>query len=666
MEPLEPINTTPDPTETGRHYARWLPLLVIAAGVAVYLNSFSGAFVFDDIRNIVDDKRIRRLWPLWGSTPASRPLVSLSLAVNYALGELNVWGYHAVNLGVHLLAALTLFGIVRRTLSHEALCETYRGEAPWLALTVALIWVVHPLQTESVTYVIQRAESMMGLFYLLTLYCVICGADSLRGWGWYVAAVVCCAMGMGSKGIMVTAPMVMLLYDRAFLSSSFGQILRWRWGLYAGLAATWGILAAVGVFRGVLAPPGEAAAAVGFGIKGITPLQYALAQPGVVLHYLQLSFWPRPLCLWYWRPLAQTKLAVMGPGLVIGGLLVATVWAFRKHSPLGFVGAWFFLILAPTSSIVPIKDLAFEHRMYLPLAAVVVLAVFGVRWALEYASGRLSWAARVRRGIAGGLVLAVAGALGFGTWQRNRDYRSAETVWRDVVAKNPRHAPARFNLANLLVEQHRLDEAIELYEQALTLWPAYPEAHNNLGSALLERGRLDEAVTHFARAVQLRPDYAEACSNFGVALIHKGRTAESVSPLTDALRLKPDYPEAHNYLGVALLAQNKPAEAMQHLAEAVRLRPAYAEARSNLGAAYLSLRQFDQAIAQFSEALRLDPRNVISQINLALALAGQGKLDEAIAAYRHALEIDPNSAPARQYLDEALNQRTARPPYGSE
>ena len=204
---------------------RMIPLFLVTAGSLVYLNSFAGVFVFDDTRHIVQNEAIHTLWPPWEVLATRRPTLNLSLAVNYAISGSNVWGYHALNLAVHVLAGLILFGIVRRTWELVRL-KRERGEAParhdrrvsdpiggpteatasWGAFAIAMIWLVHPLQTQSVTYVIQRSESLMGLFYLLTLYCVIRSADSPRCRWWCVAAVASAALGMGSKAVMVTVP----------------------------------------------------------------------------------------------------------------------------------------------------------------------------------------------------------------------------------------------------------------------------------------------------------------------------------------------------------------------------------------------------------------------------------------------------------------------------
>jgi len=199
----------------------WLyPLLIFAAIMVAYANSFSGPFIFDDVLWISANPHIRHLWPLSNALQpppgagTGRPSVCLTLALNYALSALEPWSYHLFNLAIHASAALVLFGIVRRTLQGPRLRERFGAHANYLAAAIAILWGVHPMQTESVTYVIQRMESLMGLFLLLTLYCVIRGHDSPRRLWWYAGAVACCALGMGTKEGMAITPIIVLLYDR--------------------------------------------------------------------------------------------------------------------------------------------------------------------------------------------------------------------------------------------------------------------------------------------------------------------------------------------------------------------------------------------------------------------------------------------------------------------
>ena len=493
------------------------PLVLVVAGLAVYHNSFGGPFIFDDICSIPNNPHIRQLWPPWQalSPPAhctieGRPLVNFSLALNYALGRLNVWGYHAFNLAVHVLAALVLCGVVHRTLTGPRLQHPDGSTTRWLALAVSLVWLVHPLQTESVTYVIQRTESLVGLFYLLTLYCVIRGHDSVHRRAWYVAAVVASAMGMASKEIMVTAPLVVLLYDCTFFSTSFREALRDRYPLYGGLASTYLVLAA--------AQMATSHPTAGFGLGRLTPWGYAMTQPGVIMHYLRLAVWPSPLVIdYYGWPIVRGMTAA---ALVVAGLLCATLWALYRRRAVAFLGAWFFLILAPTSSILPLAgEVAAERRMYLPLAALVTLAVMAVHATLQAALRRPP----VRRGVQAAVLVIITIALGVVTVRRNEDYRSVISIWRDVVTKQPDNARAHMNLGHYLAEDRRIDESRAEYAEAVRSEPTNADAHYGLAVTLSLQGKTDAAIAEYTEALRLNPDHAPARAALRAALARQGR-----------------------------------------------------------------------------------------------------------------------------------------------
>ena len=307
----------------------------------------------------------------------------------------------------------------------------------------------------------------MGLFYLLTLYCVIRGR--------YVAAAVACALGMGCKEVMATAPLIVLLYDRAFLAGSFREALRQRRALYAGLAATWVVLAVI-----LWATPGDR-------LDMDFVWKYARSQPEFIARYLRLSFWPAPLVVDYGGDTLADPWRIALYGALIGALVAGTVVALVKKPALGFLGAWLFLILAPSSSVFPlIHQTAAGKRMYLPLVAVIVLAVAAAYRVL-----------RQRRYAAMGLTGAVVIALGFVTVRRNHDYRSDLSIWQDTVAKRPENFRARNNLGNALWTVGRTAEAIEQYREALRINPDDAWAHYNLGCVLEKMGRVGDAVAHY-------------------------------------------------------------------------------------------------------------------------------------------------------------------------
>ena len=675
---------------------RWkLPLaagVLVVAGVAAYANSFWGSLIFDDLSAITNNPSIRHLGaickvlspPQDGSTVSGRPLLNLSLAINYAISGEQTWSYHVTNLLIHLVNGLLLLGILRRTFQMPVLKPRLGEAGDGLSLAIALIWVLHPLQTESVTYIAQRAESLAALFYLGTLYAVIRGGHSRRAWRWYGAAVGACSMGMASKEIVATAPLVVLLYDGLFLAGSWGETFRRRWGLYVGLASSWALLALLVLPRGI-----ELEAQDGV-IPGVWP--YARSQPGIILYYLRLSLWPHPLCLDYGWPIAETWRAI-GPAALTMGVLVAwTAWGVARRKVWSFLGAWFLGILVPTSSIVPLRQLAFEHRLYLSLAAVVTGVVVGGYLVMEGAARR-GWL-RHRSVVMVGLVAVVAVMLGSLTFCRNKAYHSLLSVWSDTVRKATLNARAHFNYGGALAYEHRFSEAIDEYLETVRLDPAYVLAHHNLGHALSAVGRHAEAISHLQKVIQLAPADTSAYNALGLALVGQQRVHEAIEQYQEALRIEPDNVQAHNNMGVALadagrteqalehyrealridpanaeaqsnwgnllLGTNRPAEAIAHYREALRLNPDYAEAHSNWGLAIVNSGSYQEAIEHCQEAIRLKPDYAEAHSNLGFALACSGRPQEAIECYREALRLRPDYAKAQFNWGAALD-RLGRP-----
>jgi len=619
------------PRSSQTRFFRAAVALILLAGWAAYHNIFSAPFVFDDLPAIVENPSIRHLWPLTslhppagGSGVSGRPLVNISLAVNYALGGLHPWGYHLFNLAIHLLAAAVLFGVVRRTLAGRGL-----EPAGALALSATLIWVLHPLLTESVTCSVQRTESLMGLFYLLTLYGFLRYAAA-GSWFWGGVSVLACLLGMATKEAMVTAPVMVGLYDRTFLAGSFRAAWRRRRAYYAGLAATWLLLAFL-----VLSGGGSRGRAAGFGL-GVTPGHYLLTQAWAIPHYLRLAVWPYPLVLDYGTYVATWAEAWL-PGLFVCALLAATAWllfqpaAQASRRALGFCGAWFFLILAPSSSVVPlVAQTVAEHRMYLPLAALIVLGV-GAAYRGLGRSGLIA-------------SLAVASGCGVLTLARNADYLSAKAIWSDTVKHWPKNGRAYGGLGLALAAENRVPEAIACYRTGLQLSPGDADLESDLGCAYRLEGNPPEAIAAFHRAIRLRPDFAEAYNNLGDAQLAGRDPAAAVASLRTAVKIAPDFAEAHYNLGIALAAAGRPAEAAMAYARAVALNPGYAEANYNWGNVLVALGRPDEAAARFARAVRIQPEYAEAENNWGNVLRSQGRSAAAIDHFRRASELRPDSA----------------------
>ncbi|HWA86774.1 MAG TPA: tetratricopeptide repeat protein [Opitutus sp.] len=627
-------------------------MFLVAGGVlvlaifAAYENSLSAPFVFDDLPTVVDNASIRQLWPLGrvlatpanGSSATGRPLLNLSLAVDHAIGGLAVPGYHLTNLLLHALAALVLWGVLRRTLQWPVMRRIGGvGEnAGWMSFACALLWAVHPLLTESVISVAQRSEVLGSLFYLLTLYCFIRAATAEAGGSsWGILAVIACLLGVASKEIIATAPLLVLLYDRTFVAGGFREAWRQRKWLHSSLAATWvplGWLMSHSVTRG---------GSVGFGL-GLSPWRYLLIQCEALTTYLQLSFWPHPLIIDYGVNMTPGPGDVWWRGLVVLALLAGTVVALWRKPVLGFLGAWFFVILAPSSSLVPLvtQPIA-EHRMYLALAAVIVLVAGGIaaRWG--------------RRGVIALLAPAIVAA-GL-TWRRARDYRSETALWQDAVAHRP-NARAVASLAMAYQHQGNLPEAVKLYEQSIRLDPDLARTHYDLGLTLEAMHRPAEAAASFERALQLKAGYAEAHLELGRVLENLGRLGEAEPQLRAAVAALPDSAEAHHSLAVLLTRQGRTAEALAELERVRAIDPGEAEVKYNYALLLAAAGRTDEAIRQYRDVMRLDPRHAPARMNLGVLLARMGRLQEGIELLRDAIRLDPNLAEARANLGVALTR----------
>ena len=668
------------------------------AGVLAYGNSLSGPFLFDDDLTIVHNASLRAWWnlsrvfsPARESPVAGRPLVNLSFALNYAFGGLHVRGYHVVNLMLHLTCAVLLFALVRRSLILPRLRHAFAGRANDLALAVALLWVVHPLNSEVVDYVTQRTESMMAVCYLLTLLASLRAVGSHRWW-WVAGAIAFCAMGMACKESMVTAPLMVMLYDRIFVFGSWRDAWRSRWPLYGGLVASWGVLVR-------LMSSGPRMYSTGFS-TGVSAWTYALNQCDMLTRYLRLAIWPRSLVLVYGEPRSLTLFAVSPSALLIVFLLGLTVLALVKRPMLGFLGAWFFVTLAPTSSVVPIAtEVGAERRMYVPLMALVAFVVIGAHWTWT----RLQAApmAVPRRSFGGQavvlgrvVVLLLAASLAAGTISRNREYASGLTMASLVLQRWPSGA-AHFQMGSELAAVGRHAEAATEYELGAD---RFPRARYYWAGALLAQGRREEAIREFQRFIREKPDLSEVISahlKIGAARQQQGNPAAAIDQYHLVLTMTPSNLEAQLLLGEALASQRAFEEAVAHyrvylaarpddltaltdlgmafsLSEhhdeeavvvfrrVVAANPQDAAQRSNLARALFLHDELDEAIVQAQAAVTLNPQDVASHDLLGRALAMQGKFDDAISQYERALQIEPGDPQAREDLAR-IRERMARP-----
>jgi Flp pilus assembly protein TadD len=576
-------------------------VLIAASGAWAYANSVDGVFVLDDVRAIVHNESIRTLVPIASalapppmSTVSGRPFANLTFAVNYAISALDTSSYHLLNILIHLCAGLLFFAVLRRTLLTSRLRDRFGSAATSIAAAAALVWIVHPLTTAAVTYIVQRVESLMSLFYLLTLYCAIRAGDPASGRRrvWTGLSILSCALGMATKEVMVTAPVAVLLWDVVFRRGE-----RPRWALLGGVAASWIVFAILFT--------GEQRSASMVMTAG-TSWRYLLTQSEVLVHYLRLAFVPSPLIFLYSWPLASSIADVFIPVLVITVLLALTIAGAVKRQPLGYAGAWFFLILAPTSSVIPIvTEVAAEHRMYLPLMGIIAAVVCSAFIVLRRWNPR----AAAPSVVAGAAIVAIL--LGAQTRARNEVYASELRIWQDTVTKDPGNQRAHLAYGTALGLNGRLPDAEAEFQRAVDLAQSDPIAQARLGSAQAAQGKFDAAVPHLQRAVAINPADPEANKTLGQIYAMRREDALAAAHLERAMQARPGDPQVLLQLA-SVLADSDDA----------------------------SVRNPTRGLQLAEEAVRLTSRHEATALDvLGLAYARNGRIVEAIAAARDAMAI---------------------------
>lgn len=613
---------------------------IIAATCIAFANSFYGSFVFDDEGAVINNGGITSLLPLskFFAVNNPRPIVDLSLAISYAMGGLKSppIAYHAFNLAIHVLAACLIFDIIRRTLLRIKSSADLQRAAPLLAFAITLLWAVHPLHTQAVTYIVQRSEAMMSVCFLLVLYAAIMGHDSKKPWGWYTLGVIACLMGMGTKVVIVAAPVVVMAYDYLFLSTDLREILKRRGAYYGALLLT--IVVALfwtGLGNSILNPAPGYEVTVGLGIKGATPFEYLATQAGVILYYLRLSVWPASLCADYTWPTTRAigEAAVTGlPHLVALGI---TVFGLIRRKPWAFIGVWFYGVLAPSSSFIPVKDYVVEHRMHLPLAAVVAAIFFAGRWAII----RFSLVQPGARAFVGGIIILVTTtALAARTIARNRDYYTPQSFWYDIVTKQPLNARAWMNYGESLTRLNKMAEAIECYKRSSSLTPESADSYYNLGNAFQKIGALRDAEKAYQDALRLDPKELNSIIMLGNVYMSQDmvdhaeqqfRAAISIAgPATDPVTLA----KAHFNLANTMAKKGRLADALIEYQNAVRLAPNYEKGLYGLAWCLENLGRREEAIEIYKRILQLNPQNADAKRQLELmqrAMDAEGQADRA-------------------------------------
>ncbi len=685
----------------------WTALIIIAFVTgAIYSNIYRSPFVFDGVEQIENKVKIRDLRRYFSPRElfSPRPLVELTFALNYKIGKLNVLGYHLVNVLIHVIngflvyfLALAIFkrlfispaqvinglpggGYEVRSPKSEVRCTrpaNLQSSIPLMSLFTALIFVAHPLQTQAVTYTVQRYTSMAAMFYFLSVLLYIkarlvaegsklkvqsLGSRSLSAFSfqliaYFVLSFLCGILAFLCKQNAASLPGAILLveyilFDRTW--QGWKRKLVWFAPVFVLMGVF--ILYVSGIFRGgvqfgsLLEDVSGMLQAHGW---AISPWNYLCTQLNVVVIYIRLLFLPVGQNLDYVYPFktgffdGYTPVAFLFLIAVIG----LGVWNLRKRPIISLGIFWFFIALSVESSIFPISDALFEHRLYLPMFGFAIVAAYVVFCLLP---AKRPW----------GVVIPflVIFSIGTTTYLRNRTYQNGVILWSDVVSKSPQNFRAYYNLGNAFYRSKRPYEAIESYYEALHIKRDYVAARLNLGVVLMEVGQLHNALSHLLEAMRIRPGDAVIHSSLGNAFMRLGRLQDAVLQFSEAIRIDPKFAKAHNNLGIALAKQGNLTDALTHFSKALEIAPHNAEIHRNLAQALILEGKIQEAGRHLSEAVRLEPDDAKAHSKLGVVLMRQGDLDGGIEHFSKALQIRPGLGEARQGLERALRLKGAKNP----
>jgi Flp pilus assembly protein TadD len=688
-EQRRPVLNTNFNFSAGGRFTLWSVAAILLLTLIVYSNSINNDFTnWDDNELVVENTEIRsldfdRIIAMFTPKPGHtyQPVRVLSYTVDYYFWQLNPAGYHGVNILLHALSAFLLYFLLMEVL-RKIRPEWKDNENRIISLFTALLFVVHPLNVEAVTWISSRKYGLLAFFSFLSLFFYLASRREQKvNIIYYLASLGVYLLALLSSPFSLTFPCLLFLYDfcRASKNSIF-SILKKHGSYYVPYC----LLAVLYFFIQWSA----LRAGVDNTIKPHylnQPLYTFLTMLSILLSYLKNILFP------FWlnnRYIVKPSLTLFDIKVITSIFIIlgSSIYVFRQTMkgnkfPLFCLG-WFFVWWLPAANIIPLSTKLADRYLY--LSAVGLFLLFST-FIVQFAGGNYK---KIRALAVFTLFTVVIFSCSYLTIQRNKVWANSLTLWQDSLRKEPDSRIAHLNLGEILDEQGRLEEAIAHYGEALRLDPRFAEAHNNLGVTLAKQGKVEEAITHYLEALRLYensdkvrmnfaasidpptkqqkqiisdvndlilpPGYARALSNLGVALALQGKFAQATAYCQRALELRPQWSEGHNNLGNALAAQGKFHEAVHHLSRAVELKPSYADGHNNLAVIYVRLGRFAEASAHYRKAIQLKPDSAEIHNNLGVALAAQGKLDEAVEHYKRAVELKPKYAEAHMNLGNGL------------
>lgn len=678
----------PEKKDVAFNLPEWVGLLgVVVLGLVIYSNSHTAEFQFDDFYNIVNNPAIRELSDVnaWWNYVPTRRIAFFTFALNYHFHEFDVRYWHYVNLGIHLVTSVLVWWLARLILASPALEDNpLARHKKTIALLVALMFVSHPLATQSVTYIVQRLSALVALFYLLSLALYLkarlAGTGKISGYLLFAGSLGAAVLAMITKENAFTLPLAIVLCEICFFQkNTFSINIRNPRTIAAAVAfaaVTIAVLSTVSLNIFSPIPPSLDNKVT------VTSLNYLLTNFSIIVKYIQLLFLPLNQNLDYDFPVSNSLFdgRTFLSFLFLLSLLVLAVYQFKKNRIIAFGIFWFLLTLSVESSIIPIKDYIFEHRTYLPSFGFFLILCAGIYHL--YLNNKYRVPAII-------LFTAIIASNAYLTYARNNVWSNSLTLWNDVIAKSPGKARPLNNRGQTYLYLKQWDAAIKDFNKAITIYPRFADAYYNRGIAYNGLSQWDKAIADYNKALELNPKYAKAFVNRGlaynntkqwdkaiedfnkaidlnpnsaipylnrgIAQANLGQLEAAIKDFSKAIDLNPNYVKAFFNRGGAYSNNGQLDKAIEDYTTAIKLDPKLAEAYYSRGFTYGRMNRHEPAIADFSTAIDLDPKYAMAYFNRGVAYSSQGQFEQAIEDYDRAIVLKPNMTIAIRSRDQAAN-----------
>lgn len=666
-------------------------LILVAVIGMVYGNTFLNSFHFDDIPSILEKPWIRgldKISQIFNKDGVFfiRPLVILSFNINYAISEFQVWSYHLFNMLLHALATLLVYRLVRKAL-HFLQDFSQQKDFTRLPFFAAMVFALHPLNTQSVTYISSRSSIMVTVFYLAALMLFFDGFKKWKqtgekGWGYFIGSGTCFFLGGLSKEIIVTLPAMLFLVHFYFISRETPKV-------WVAAYAKWVFLLAIPLLAFLGYKQFVAGGVLSASAANLPSSTWFLTQTSVVpFEYFRKMLFPFnmsidvdfPILVDWLRP--ANWLGIIALGLfTIFWVRISTCISEKNEVGRRFVGfgmAWILLTLLPTSSFIPLLDAAVEHRTYLPMVGFVFMVAGGFSFLRTMNSEIIP-----TKNLINGCVVLILIFFSLGVMARNGDWKDEVVLWSDAKKKAPNLVRPYNNIGEAYDQLGRYDEAIVEFEGALKINPNYFFGLNNLGNIYGKQRKLPQAISYFEKALKQKPDYSPAHYNLARAFHLTGKRQEAVESYRKAIKSNPYFEQAFYNLAYLALEVGLLDEAIENFNKFLVMQPNHSKAHFGAGNALMMKGQLDLALAEYRKSAGLDPAFALPYLNIANIQMQTKNIPAAIENFEKALAINPslpavhlslgmvyhqfqrNTPKALQHLKESLrqdpNQQRAQP-----